>query len=152
MERSAPLSNGIVLDVKTFIDEHPMVAAQWMILLLCFFVLVADGFDTAAMAFVAPALTQELSISKLALGPVLSAALIGLAIGALTAGPLADRFGRKRVLVASVLICGIGSLCTAYAMGFQSLLALRFITGTGIGAAMPNCTTLAAEFLPARSR
>ena len=66
------MSNGIILDVKHFIDERPMVAAQWMILGLCFLVLIADGFDTAAMAFVAPALSHELSISKLALGPVLS--------------------------------------------------------------------------------
>src|SRR5580700_11261466 len=134
MERSAPLSNGIVLDVKTFIDEHPMVAAQWMILLLCFFVLVADGFDTAAMAFVAPALTHELSISKLALGPVLSAALIGLAAGALIAGPIADKIGRKRVLIASVLLFSIASLASAYATTAMMLAILRLLTGLGIGA------------------
>jgi AAHS family 4-hydroxybenzoate transporter-like MFS transporter len=152
MERSAPLSNGIVLDVKTFIDEHPMVAAQWMILLLCFFVLVADGFDTAAMAFVAPALTHELSISKLALGPVLSAALIGLAAGALIAGPIADKIGRKRVLIASVLLFSIASLASAYATTAMMLAILRLLTGLGIGAAMPNCTTLVSEFVPSGRR
>jgi len=118
----------------------------------CFLVLVADGFHTATMAFVAPALTRELSISRLALGPVLAASLIGLAVGALFAGPMADRYGRKRVLIASVAICGIGSLISASATGLYTLAIYRFITGTGIGAAMPNCTTLASEFVPARRR
>ena len=152
MALAAPATNNDSLNVQQFLDDLPMVRTQWLIVGLCFLVLMTDGLHTAAMAFVAPAVTRELSISKLALGPVLAAALVGLAIGALAAGPLADRFGRKRVLVASVLICGVGSLCTASATGFLSLLVLRFITGTGIGAAMPNCTTLAAEFLPARSR
>jgi MFS transporter, AAHS family, 4-hydroxybenzoate transporter len=81
-----PSRDASVLDVKALIDEQPMMAAQWMILILCFLVLIADGFDTAAMAFVAPSLMHELGISKLVLGPVLSAALIGLAAGALIAG------------------------------------------------------------------
>ena len=63
-----PARRGNVLDVKGLIDEQPMVAAQWMILILCFLVLIADGFDTAAMAFVAPSLMHELGISKLVLG------------------------------------------------------------------------------------
>lgn len=146
------MSNGIILDVKHFIDERPMVAAQWMILGLCFLVLIADGFDTAAMAFVAPALSHELSISKLALGPVLSAALIGLVLGGLTSGPIADKIGRKRVLIASVLVFSLASLASAYATTAPILAALRFVTGIGIGAAMPSGTTLLSEFVPSRRR
>ena len=152
MELAASSNKNIILDVKKFIDDRPMVAAQWMILILCFFVLIADGFDTAAMAFVAPALSHELSISKITLGPVLSAALIGLALGAFIAGPVADKIGRKRVLIASVLLFSVASLASAYATTAPILAALRFITGLGIGAAMPNCTTLVSEFVPSRSR
>lgn len=144
--------SGGVLNVEEFVNERPMTGAQWSGLALCFLVLIADGFHTAAMAFVAPALTHELSISRLALGPVLAASLIGLAVGALVAGPLADRYGRKRVLIASVAICSIGSLISASATGLYTLAIYRFITGTGIGAAMPNCTTLASEFVPAKRR
>jgi len=90
---SAPSRNASVLNVNTLIDDQPMVAAQWMILILCFLVLIGDGFDTAAMAFVAPSLMYELGISKLVLGPVLNAALIGLAAGALIAGPVATGWG-----------------------------------------------------------
>jgi AAHS family 4-hydroxybenzoate transporter-like MFS transporter len=141
-----------VLDVQEFIDRRPMGGAQWLILVLCFLAMAADGFHTSAMAFVAPALTLGLGISKLALGPILSAALIGLGIGALVAGPLADKSGRKRVLIASVLVCAVGSMLSASARSEGALLAWRFLTGLGIGAAMPNCTTLAAEFVPSRRR
>jgi AAHS family 4-hydroxybenzoate transporter-like MFS transporter len=144
--------NESILNVEGFVNERPMTGAQWQVLALCFLVLVADGFHTAAMAFVAPALTHELSISRVALGPLLAASLIGLAVGALIAGPLADRYGRKRVLIASVTICSMGSLISASATGLHSLVIYRFITGAGIGAAMPNCTTLASEFVPAKRR
>jgi len=146
------VSNGVTLDVKRFIDERPMMAAQWMILGLCFLVLIADGFDTAAMAFVAPALSHELSISKLALGPVLSAALIGLALGGLTSGPIADKYGRKRVLIGAVLIFSLASVASAFAASAPILAALRFLTGIGIGAAMPSGATLVSEFVPSRRR
>jgi AAHS family 4-hydroxybenzoate transporter-like MFS transporter len=146
-----PMSESI-LNVEGFVNERPMTGARWLVLALCFLVLVADGFHTAAMAFLAPALTHELFISRLALGPVLATSLIGLAVGALVAGPLADRYGRKRVLIASVAICSIGSLISASATGLYTLAVYRFITGTGIGAAMPNCTTLASEFVPAKRR
>ncbi len=146
------MSNGDILGVKQFLDDRPMAAAQWLILGLCFLVLIADGFDTAAMAFVAPALSHELSISKLALGPVLSAALIGLALGGLTSGPIADKIGRKRVLIASVLIFSVATLASAYATTAPILAGLRFLTGIGIGAAMPSGTTLVSEFVPSRRR
>jgi AAHS family 4-hydroxybenzoate transporter-like MFS transporter len=141
-----------VLDVREFLDGRGIARTQWLILVLCFLVLVADGFHSSAIAFVAPAFAQELGISKLALGPVLSAALVGLGIGAFAAGPIADRMGRKRVLMAAVLVCSVGSLLSASARTAPTLLVYRLITGLGIGAAMPNCTTLAAEFLPARLR
>ena len=149
---SLPSHDQSVLDVKGLIDEQPMVAAQWLILILCFLVLIADGFDTAAMAFVAPSLMHELTISKLVLGPVLSAALIGLAAGALIAGPVADRVGRKRVLIVSVMLFSLASLGSASAHSVVTLGILRFLTGLGIGAAMPNCITLVSEFVPSKRR
>jgi MFS transporter, AAHS family, 4-hydroxybenzoate transporter len=140
------------LDVREFLDSRAIARTQWLILALCFLVLVTDGFHSSAIAFVAPVIAQELGISKLALGPVLSVALVGLGVGAFAAGPIADRIGRKRVLIASVLVCSVGSLLSASVTAAPALLVYRFITGLGIGAAMPNCTTLAAEFLPARRR
>jgi len=92
------------IDVQQFLDERPFSPFQWAILVLCFLVVAVDGLDTAAMGFIAPSLVVEWSVTKAALAPVMGAALFGLAIGALTAGPLADKYGRKRVIVASALI------------------------------------------------
>ncbi|WP_439686482.1 4-hydroxybenzoate transporter [Cupriavidus oxalaticus] len=141
-----------VIDVQEFIDSRSFSPFQWGILILCFLIVAADGFDTAAIGFVAPALTSEWSVSKIDLGPVLSAALIGLAIGALVAGPTADRYGRKRVLLLSVVAFGALSLACAYASSLNELLVLRFLTGVGLGAAMPNATTLLSEYAPASRR
>ena len=144
--------NDGVIDVQKFIDSRGFSPFQWGILILCFLIVAADGFDTAAIGFVAPALTKEWGVSKLELGPVLSAALIGLAAGALAAGPIADRFGRKRVLLLSVIAFGGMSLACAYASSLNELLILRFLTGVGLGAAMPNATTLLSEYAPASRR
>ncbi|MDT1786009.1 MFS transporter, partial [Salmonella enterica subsp. enterica serovar Oslo] len=73
---------------------------------------------------------------------VMSAALVGLAVGALTAGPLADRIGRKKVLIMSIVVFGGFSLLTAFATSLNQLTLLRFLTGLGLGAAMPNAATL----------
>ena len=140
------------LDVQSFIDSHRFSAYQWLILILCFLIVAIDGFDTAAMGYIAPALVQEWSIEKSSLGPVMSAALFGLAFGAIFAGPMADRVGRKRVLVLSVFFFGACSLATAFAPSVTWLTVLRFLTGVGLGAAMPNAVTLMSEYAPARRR
>ena len=152
MEQAGQPTWGDLFDVQGFLDQQPMVLTQWLILALCFLVLVVDGFHTAVMAFVAPALSLNFSISKSSLGSVLSASLVGLALGALVAGPLADKYGRRRVLVASVALCCVGSLISASADGVYFLAACRLLTGLGIGAAMPNCTTLASEFVSSSRR
>ncbi len=140
------------VDVQQFIDERRFSPYQWFILVLCFLIVATDGFDTAAIGFVAPSLAQEWHATKAALGPVMSAALVGLAIGALTSGPLADRIGRKKVLVGSVLTFGLFSIACAFAGSVTGLAVLRLLTGIGLGAAMPNSTTLMSEYSPARKR
>jgi AAHS family 4-hydroxybenzoate transporter-like MFS transporter len=89
-----------------------------------------------------------MGIHKQDLGPVLSAALLGLSLGALIAGPVSDRMGRKRVLVFSCLFFGLASLGTAWAQSLNTLTLWRFLTGLGLGAAMPNAITLISEFAP----
>jgi AAHS family 4-hydroxybenzoate transporter-like MFS transporter len=140
------------IDVQAFIDNQRFSPYQWMLLIVCFLVVAADGFDTAAIGYVAPSLTTEWGVSKLVLGNVLSASLVGLALGALVAGPCADRFGRKPVLIVSVAAFGLFSLATASAVSAAELSCWRFLTGMGLGAAIPNATTLLAEYAPARRR
>ncbi|GLZ86375.1 4-hydroxybenzoate transporter PcaK [Metapseudomonas resinovorans] len=138
------------LDVQSFINAQPLSAYQWRVVLLCFLIVFLDGLDTAAMGFIAPALTQDWGIDRASLGPVMSAALIGMVFGALGSGPMADRFGRKVVLVTAVFLFGLFSLISAFSANLEQLLILRFLTGLGLGAAMPNATTLLSEYTPER--
>ena len=140
------------VNVQTFLNEHRFSSFQWLIFILCFVIVLLDGFDTAAIGYIAPSLIKEWGVNKSALGPVLSAALFGLAIGALSAGPLADRFGRKLVLVVAVGIFALACLAAAFSADLTELTALRFVTGIGLGAAMPNSVTLMSEYCPGQRR
>ncbi|MFP3525994.1 MFS transporter, partial [Pantoea sp. SIMBA_072] len=92
---------------------------------LGFLIIALDGLDVAIIGFIAPQLKSDWGLSAQSLGPVLSAALIGLALGALIAGPLADRYGRKAVLLCSVLLFGIWTLASAFSPNLETLVALR---------------------------
>jgi AAHS family 4-hydroxybenzoate transporter-like MFS transporter len=141
-----------LVDVADFIDRQPVGGFQIGLLLTCAAVLVLDGFDTTAIGFVAPPLAKEWGLTKGALGPVFSAGLFGLMIGALVFGPLADRIGRRKIIVFSTLAFGIGALATAFVQDVNSLLAIRFLTGLGLGGAMPNTIAMTSEFSPRRRR
>ena len=140
------------IDVKAFIDERPISFYQWLLVALCFLVVAADGMDVAIMGFVAPSILQEWGISRPAFGLDMSAAPIGLVIGALVAGPSSDRIGRKVVLIGSVFLFGVFTIATAFTSSPAQMAALRLLTGIGLGAAMPNTTTLLSEYAPARKR
>ncbi|WDZ95164.1 aromatic acid/H+ symport family MFS transporter [Herbaspirillum sp. WKF16] len=140
------------LDVRAHINGRKMSGYQWLLLVLCFLIVATDGMDVAIMGFLAPGITKEWDISRAAFGVVMSAAPIGLAIGALLVGPLSDRYGRKKLLMTAVTWFGVFSLASAAAHDVVTLSALRFLTGLGLGAAMPNATTLLSEYVPERSR
>jgi AAHS family 4-hydroxybenzoate transporter-like MFS transporter len=127
-------------------------ALQFLIVLLCFLVLFLDGMDTAAIGFVAPALATEFAVPRSQLGPVLSAALFGMAAGSLIAGSLADRIGRKPVLIGSVMLFGVCTIACAFVHSMPGLTFLRVLTGLGLGGAMPCAGPLLAEYMPARRR
>ncbi|MGN6317124.1 MFS transporter [Trinickia sp.] len=140
------------INVQTFINEHPFGRFQWLVFFMCFVIVLLDGFDTASIGFIAPALLTEWHLGKPDLAPVLSAALFGLACGALISGPLSDRLGRRSLLLSAVLLFGVACLGSAFAQTLGQLTALRFVTGIGLGAAMPNAVTLMGEFCPDRRR
>lgn len=135
-------------DIQTFLNAERFSPFQWLVFAMCFLIVLLDGFDTAAIGFVAPSLLREWGVPKAALAPVLSAALFGLAFGAFAAGPLADRKGRRLVLLVAVGVFGLGTLASAFARDLTELSLLRFVTGLGLGAAMPNAVTLISEYCP----
>jgi MFS transporter, AAHS family, 4-hydroxybenzoate transporter len=119
---------------------------------LCGIVVILDGFDTQCMGFLVPVISDALSIPLPAFGPVLSAALVGLMIAAMASGPIADRVGRRSVIIVSVVVFAIFALLTARATTLGELVALRFPPGLGLGGAMPNAVALTSEYTPARLR
>jgi len=140
------------IDVAGFIDEQPVGRFQIRLLLACAAVLFLDGFDTQAIGYVAPDLARDWGLARGALGPVFSAGLFGLMIGALVFGPVADRIGRKKIIIFSTAAFGIGTLATVFAQDITSLLVIRFLTGLGLGGALPNAVALTSEFSPHRRR
>jgi len=140
------------IDVSDWIDRQPVGAFQIRVLLLCAAVVFMDGFDAQAIGYVAPSLAKGWALKPGALGPVFGAGLAGLMIGALLLGPVADRVGRKPVIVGSTLFFGLCSLATPAAADLDTLFWIRFVTGLGLGGAMPNAIALTSEFSPQRSR
>lgn len=140
------------IDVQLFIDSQPFSRFQKIVLLLCFLIVAIDGFDTASIGFIAPAICSEWHLSAAALAPLFGVGLFGLMAGALLLGPLADRYGRKPILLFSVLFFGFSSLASAFAQEPGTLLLMRFLTGLGLGGAMPSAITLTSEYCPQQRR
>ncbi|TSH78119.1 MFS transporter [Acinetobacter sp. RF15A] len=140
------------IDLNTVIDREKLSPLQWLVFTLGFLVFFCDGLDTGIIGFIAPALLDDWGISKPQLAPVLSAALVGMSIGAILSGPLADKFGRKKVITFTTLLFGAFTVLCGFATSTQELMIYRFITGIGLGAAMPNISTIVSEYMPAKRK
>jgi MFS transporter, AAHS family, 4-hydroxybenzoate transporter len=140
------------VDIGEIINHARISPFQLLVYAQCFAVSMLDGFATQSIAFVAPAIAAEWKIMPSSFGPIFSATLFGSVIGAVLGGTLADRFGRKIVILLSVAVFAGVSLATIYANSVHMLIALRFVTGLGLGAALPNFVSLASEYAPKRRR
>jgi AAHS family 4-hydroxybenzoate transporter-like MFS transporter len=141
-----------IVDVVAFIDQERFGSFQITIVVICALIAMLDGFDTQAMAFAAPAIAAKLDLNVSSFGPVFGAVLLGLMLGALVMAPVADRYGRKPIIIGSLAFFGIFSLSTVLATSIPELILLRFLTGLGLGGAMPNVISLTSEYSPARLR
>ncbi len=146
------LAQGPTLDIPALIDANPIGRFQLGVFVLAGAAMIIDGFDVQSMGFVAPELVRDWGIARVALGSVFSASLVGMLLGSLALSVLADRIGRRPVLVASMLFAGLCMLGTAHARTLAQLLALRALSGAGVGAIMGNAMALVSEYCPARRR
>jgi AAHS family 4-hydroxybenzoate transporter-like MFS transporter len=119
-------------------------------MVLCSLVALLDGFDAQAISFVAAALAKEFNLNVVSFGPVFGAGTLGMTLGALTLPILGDRWGRRSLVIASVVMFGLLSLASVWVQSFQQLLLLRFLTGLGVGAAVPCMIPLISEYSPSR--
>ncbi|MBS0408647.1 MAG: MFS transporter [Proteobacteria bacterium] len=112
---------------------------------LCFLAALAEGFDVQSMGVAAPRMAPTLALTRDQLGPVFSASIVGLLVGAVLIGRLADRVGRRWTLIGSLVVLGVFSFVTVWAWDLRSLLVIRLLAGLGLGGAMPNLIALSAE-------
>jgi AAHS family 4-hydroxybenzoate transporter-like MFS transporter len=133
------------------------VADRWTsyqkgVVALAALAIVFDGFDNQVLGFATPALIREWGITKGDMAPVAAIGLIGMTVGTMIAGVLGDRFGRRTMLIASVLLFGAVTCLIGLTGDLWQLGALRFVSGLGLGGAMPNATAIAAEYTPPKRR
>jgi AAHS family 4-hydroxybenzoate transporter-like MFS transporter len=146
------MTTAATVNVPDLIDEQKVGSFQIRLMVLCALAVMLDGFAAQMIGYVAPSLAREMHLGPSALSRIFAVSLIGLMLGALTFGPIADRFGRRRVIVTCTLVFGLFTLATAFANSAASLTLLRFLAGLGFGGVMPNAIALIAEYAPQRRR
>lgn len=139
-------------DLRSLIDQRPVSGLQITVVLICLLMNVVDGMDVLVISYAAPALALAWDIGPQALGGVFSAGVLGMTVGAVTLAPLADRIGRRPMILVSIVLISGSVLFTALAESITQLVILRFISGLGIGAMLATVAAMVAEYAPDRSR
>lgn len=146
------ISDTTATPVGALIDARAIGSLQWRTFVLAAMSLFLDGYDTQSIAYIAPAISKSWALPTGAFGTVFAAALIGSAVGSFVLAPLADRVGRKRIMVWATVAIGCFTMSCAWAESLRMLELLRFLTGLGLGAAVPNALAHIAEYAPLRRR
>lgn len=134
------------MDIRSRIDLSPMTGYQWLIIALVTFLNALDGYDLVAIAYSSTALSDEFGIGPATLGWLLSSALLGMGVGAVSLGPLADTFGRRKLILVSLLVNLLGLVMTGLSTSVGGLLTWRFVTGVGVGGILATITVVTSEF------
>jgi AAHS family 4-hydroxybenzoate transporter-like MFS transporter len=140
------------VNVADIVDSSKVGSFHISIGVLCGMCLMIDGFDVQAMGYAAPALIRDWALAGPVMGPVFSAALFGILVGSLTFSTLADKVGRRPMLITATLFFSVLTFATAQAANLTQLMVLRFIAGVGLGGIMPNALALIGEYTPAKKR
>lgn len=138
-------------------DEAGLLPDRWSaiqirVVALCFLINMLDGMDVVILSYIAPVLSDALAIAPDRMGLLFSAGLVGMAIGGLVLAPLSDRFGRRFMIRASLVVMSSAMIASGFATAFWQLLLLRVVVGTGIGTVLAAMAALTAEYAPQRGR
>lgn len=140
------------MDLRQRIDTSTMSGYQWLIIGLCTFLNALDGYDVLAISFTSNAVTEEFNLTGTELGVVMSAALFGMAVGALTLGPVADRIGRRPMTILALIVNGAGLFLSTTANSAAELGVWRVVTGLGIGGILVGTNVLSSEYASRKHR
>ena len=133
-------------DPRKLMDEEPMGRLQFIAVTLCILLYALDGFDVLSISFAAPGIADEWAIDRAALGLVLAMELLGMIAGSLLLGDIADRFGRRPLILLCLVVMSIGMWLAATADSIEPLSAYRFFTGLGIGGMLATTNAMVAEY------
>lgn len=140
------------MDVLTQIRQSRMTRFQVMAIVIALTLILIDGFDVAVMAYAAPSLSRAWGLDPVTLGFLLSASLFGMAAGSLFLTPLADKIGRRKLALISLVIISVGMILSVFAADAMQLMAFRVITGLGVGGMMANLNVLVSEYASDKRR
>jgi AAHS family 4-hydroxybenzoate transporter-like MFS transporter len=146
------MENAPVVRVSHLLDERGVSGFHYQLIFWSALIALFDGYDIAAISLAAPHLVRDWHIERSALGPVLSASLVGILFGSMLFGWIGDRFGRKKALLGSLVLFGVFTWIAAYATNVGQMTALRFVAGLGIGGVIPNMIAVNIESAPRRHR
>ncbi len=152
MTESTTLDSSAKFDVSQAIDDGGFSTLQKLAYVFAALAIVVDGFDGQMIGYAIPMIMKEWGVTRATFSIAVASGLVGMAIGSLSAGVLADKLGRKPVLVTSVFLFGSATMLIGFAPDVMTIAMIRFFAGLGIGAALPAATTLTAEFIPFRHR
>jgi AAHS family 4-hydroxybenzoate transporter-like MFS transporter len=140
------------IDVAATIDRARLSGLQIRTITLCFSVAILDGFDAQLIGYAAPSITNEFGLGPAAFGAVFSAGLLGMVIGSFLFGTIADRIGRRAVIIFCTVLFALVTLALPLAGSLTTFVVLRFVAGLGLGGATPSLIALVAEYTPVRIR
>lgn len=141
-----------VIETDALVNASKIGPLQWLVGVLGGCALLVEGFDTSVIGYIAPQLTRQWHVPPSTLGTILTADMVGLLLGYLFLSPLSARFGHKRMVVACSAAFGTLTFLTMTSTGVAMLIGFRFLTGIGVGGAMPSAVALTGEYFPERVR
>ncbi|QDR83479.1 4-hydroxybenzoate transporter PcaK (plasmid) [Sporomusa termitida] len=146
------IAKPLIVDVGKLIDDSKLNKVSLATIILCGFIMMMDGYDMGIMSVTAPAIMEEWGVSATLFGGVFSAAYVGFLFGAIICGTIADKIGRKKVLIFSGIIFSLGTLLVYFSHSVPELILMRIFAGFGFGGAVPVAITLTSEYAPLKGK
>ena len=152
MQNAEAMGATVTNDPRAILAHGDMGARQVLAIAMTVLLIALDGFDVLAISFASPGIAKEWGIDRTALGFVLSMEIIGMALGSMTLGNVADRIGRRPTILSCLVVMTVGMFLAMTATNLASLSLFRFVTGIGIGGVLAATNAVAAEFASDRRR